>query len=141
MKSFILPAGTRALYECIEHLPSDRRYVVTVDEPKRSLVRNAQLHAVITDISEQVQWDGEWLDSESWKRLLTAAWMRATNRKVKIIRAIDGHGIDVLYQRTSKLNESECRELVQYIFAWGVEQGVVFKEPTEEGWRKPEQAA
>jgi hypothetical protein len=83
----------------------------------------------LSDVAKQVKWDGEYFDVESWKRLLTAAWMRATNRKVKIVRAIDGHGIDVLYQRTSNLNEGECRELVQFIYAWGVDQNVQFKEP------------
>jgi hypothetical protein len=117
--------------------------VINLDEPKRSIPRNSQLHAVLTDISDQVKWDGEWLNVDQWKRLLTAAWMRATGRSVKIVRAIDGTGVEPLYQATRDLNESECRELIQYIYAWGVDQEppVMFKEPTPEGWRIPDRAA
>lgn len=116
--------------EAVLNLVGD--WMVTIHEPKRSNVRNAQLHAVITDVSKQLQWAGEWMEVEDWKRLLTAGWMRATNRKVKLVPAIDGHGFDVLYQRTSKLSEAECRELIQYVYAWGVDQGVKFKEPGQE---------
>lgn len=105
--------------------------IVTVEEPTRSNVRNAQLHAVIGDVAAQMVWDGEKLSIEQWKRLLVAAWMRATDRPIKLARAIDGTGFDPIYQRTSRLYEGECRELIQFIYAWGVEQGVRFKEPGE----------
>lgn len=106
--------------------------VIECDEPRRTNVRNAQLHAVLTDIAQQLIWDGERLSVEQWKRLLVAAWMRATNRRIKIARAIDGTGFDPIYQRTSKLSEGETRELIQFVYAWGVDQNVRFKEPGEE---------
>ena len=106
--------------------------IISCDEPKRSLVRNAQLHAVLEDIAAQVQWHGYYYDKDDWKRMLTAGWMRATKRSIKMVPAVDGSGVDVLYQRTSKLNESECRELIQYIYAFGIDQGVKFRDPREE---------
>lgn len=115
--------------------------IISCDEPKRTNVRNAQLHAVLSDIAEQLQWHGEYYETEDWKRMLTAGWMRATKRSVKLVPAVDGSGVDVLYQRTSRLTEAECRELIQFFYAWGVDQGVQFKEPTLEGWKHPEQAA
>lgn len=107
-------------------------WMVTIHEPVRSLTRNAQLHAVLTDISRQVKWHGEYYDVEDFKRLLTAGWMRATGRRVKFVPAVDGSGTDVLYQRTSKLSEAECRELIQYCYAFGVDQGVKFRDPHQE---------
>lgn len=41
---------------------------------RRSLPQNARLHAMLTDISEQVKWGGEWLDMEGWKRLTLGAF-------------------------------------------------------------------
>lgn len=134
LKSFLTKTHEQRSRACefILDLP-DQPYVVTVDEPTRTIVRSAHLHAVISDIADQKLWDGDKLSIEDWKRLLTAAWMRATGRKVKIVRAVDGTGIDVLYQRTSLLSEAECRELIQFAYAWGVENGVKFKEP--DSWR------
>lgn len=117
--------------EFILNQPEDVALQVTVEKftPVRSNTRNAQLHAVIGDIAKQKQWDGEWLSIEQFKRLLVAGWMRATGRKVKLVRAIEGGSFEPLYQRTSRLSEAECRDLIAYVYAWGVDQGVKFTEP------------
>lgn len=93
-------------------------------EAKRTPEQNAGLHAVLTDILKQMEWNGERLSKEEWKRLLTAGWMKATGRRAKMVRALDGQGIEVLYQRTSELSKSECSELLEFITAWAVDQGV-----------------
>ena len=92
--------------------------------PKRSSDQNAALHAALTEISEQMEWGGERLSVEEWKRLLTAGWMRATGRRAKMVRALDGQGIEVLYQRTSELSKAECSELLEFVMAWAIDQGV-----------------
>lgn len=123
----------RAKSQAVEFiLNTDGPLTITVEPmaPVRSLARNSQLHAIIGDIAAQKQWDGEWLNVEQWKRLLVAAWMRETGRAIKLVRSLDGTTFDPLYQRTSRLTEAECRELIQYIYAWGVDQGVRFTEPT-----------
>jgi len=45
-----------------------------------------------------------------------------------VLPAIDGHGIDVVFRRTSKLTKAECAELVDFVQAWAVERGVEFAE-------------
>ena len=92
--------------------------------PKRSNDQNAALHATLTDIAGQVEWGGERLSVEEWKRLLTAGWMKATGRRAKMVRALDGQGIEVLYQRTSELSKAECSELLEFVTAWAIDQGV-----------------
>jgi len=76
------------------------------------------LHALLTEIANSREWGGQRLEVEDWKRLLTAGWMRATGRGVKLVPAIDGQGFDALYQRTSTLSKSEMSELIDYIQAW-----------------------
>jgi len=94
-------------------------------DPARSLDQNAKLHAMISRISKSVMWAGEYLDIDDWKRLLTAAWMRANNQQALIVPALDGKGFDVLYKRTSKLSVGECSELIEYITAWAIDKGVI----------------
>jgi hypothetical protein len=84
----------------------------------RSLPQNARLHARLTEIAERHQWAGQKRDAEVWKRLLTAAWLRARGESVEILPAIDGHGVDVVFRRTSKLTRAECAELMEFIDAW-----------------------
>lgn len=126
--SFILPHSREALRECLNNLPKDRRYEVKVEEyhKKRSNDQNAKLHALLSDIAKQKQWDGEYMEIEDWKRLLTAGWMKATGRTVKLVRDIEGNGFVPIYQRTSKLSVVEMIELIEYVQAWAVDQGVHF---------------
>ena len=108
-------ARNRAL-DAVKNAPDG--FVVTVREPTRNLEQNAALHALLQEIAESRQWAGQPLDVEDWKRLLTAAWMRATGRGIRLVPALDGQGFDALYQRTSTLTKSEMSELISYIEAW-----------------------
>lgn len=93
-------------------------YAVRVGESTRNLDQNARLHALLTEISESRQWAGQWWDVDTWKRLLTAAWMRTRNESPKLLPAIDGNGVEIIYQRTSQLTKRECGELMDFIEAW-----------------------
>lgn len=108
--------------DCIMAAPEG--YIVTIQEPTRTLDQNAALHAAISDIAKQIKWQGEAMASEDWKRLLTAAWSRAENQPVKMVPALDGNGFDVLYRRTSQMTKKEVSSLIDYLHAWGTDQGV-----------------
>lgn len=108
-------ARQRAL-EAVKNAPDG--YIVTVKEPTRNLEQNAALHALLQEIADNRIWAGQRLGVEDWKRLLTAAWLRATGRGVKLVPALDGMGFDALYQRTSELGKAEMSELIDYIEAW-----------------------
>lgn len=103
-------------------------YVVEVKQRNRNTDQNALLHALLGEIAEQKQWAGQKWDTESWKRLLTAAWMRTRAESVQMVPAVDGHGFEALYRRTSTLTKGECAELIDFIQAWAVDQGIRFHE-------------
>lgn len=98
---------------------------VEIKERKRSLDQNAKLHSLLGDIAKQVPWAGKKRDTETWKRLMTAAWLRARGDQVEFLPALDGHGVDVVFCRTSDLTIPEVSELIEYINAWVVENKVI----------------
>lgn len=102
---------------------------IAVGEPKRSLAENAMLHALLSEVAEQVEWAGAKRDVEVWKRLMTSAWCRARGEPVEILPALDGHGIDIVPMRTSRLNKRDCADLIEFVMYWGTENGVKFSEP------------
>ncbi|MBL8355561.1 MAG: recombination protein NinB [Delftia acidovorans] len=95
-----------------------RRMVAELRPEKRSDAQNALLHALLTEIAKTHEWAGAKRDVETWKRLLTAAWLRARGESVEVLPALDGCGIDVVFRRTSSLTKAECGELVDFIEAW-----------------------
>lgn len=99
-------------------------YAVEIKPITRSLAQNAKLHALITDISKTLEWAGAKRDVETWKRLLTAAWLRARGEPIEMLPALDGHGVDIVFRRTSELTVNEMIELIEYIQSWAVGNGI-----------------
>lgn len=99
-------------------------YYVDIKPRNRSLEQNAMLHALIQEISQKLEWAGKTRTTEAWKRLLTAAWLRARGEPIEMLPAIDGHGVDIVFRKTSELTVNEMTELLEYIQAWAVEQGI-----------------
>jgi hypothetical protein len=105
-------------------LMAGHRLVLEIRQETRSAAQNRLLHSRINDVARQCEWAGKRWDLDDWKRLLTAAWCRTRSESAQMVPALDGHGFEVLYRRTSKLSRAECADLSEYIMAWGTMQGV-----------------
>lgn len=97
---------------------------LAITEADRSADQNKLLHGRLADIAAQVEHAGMKWDVVVWKRLCTAAWLRESGETIQMIPAIDGNGIDILYERTSKLTVKRCGELIEWIEAFGSENQV-----------------
>ncbi len=106
------------------HLIAGHRLEIEVRPERRNTEQNALLHALLGEIAATVEWAGRKRDIETWKRLVTAAWLRARGDSLEVLPALDGKGIDVVYAPTSKLTKAELSELVEFVSAWAIENGV-----------------
>ena len=97
---------------------------IIIKDLDRSGEQNKKLHASLTDIANQVEHAGRKWDALIWKRLLTAAWLREAGDQPQMIPAVDGHGFDVVYERTSKLSVKQCADLITWIECFGAEHQV-----------------
>lgn len=122
---FILSHDTarQGAIEAVRNAPAG--WKVTVEQPKRSLDQNALLWALLTDVSEQVQWYGRKLSATDWKHVFTASLFLQDT-----VPGIDG-GVVVLGQSTSRMTKKLFSELVELIYAFGAQHGVVFTDERE----------
>lgn len=104
-------------------LMAGHRLVLEVKPETRSLSQNARLWAILTDVSEQVEWYGRKLTPDDWKHVFTAALS-----KQDVVPGIEG-GFVVLGKATSKMTKSEMAELQTLIEAFGAQRGVKFTAP------------
>lgn len=104
-------------------LEAPEGYIVTIQEPTRSLEQNARLWASLTEVSRQVDWHGNRLTPEEWKDVFTAALKRQ-----KVVPGIDG-GFVVIGARTSKMGKREFSDLLEMVYAFGAQHGVKFCDP------------
>ena len=107
------------------YIMAGHRFELTIETERRSSEQNAKLHAMLSEISRSIEWAGKKREPEVWKRLLTAAWLRARGESVEILPALDGHGVDVVFRRTSELNKTECAELIEFVQAWAAEHEAI----------------
>ena len=120
--------------ECIKPmLTAGNRMVLEVKPQNRSSPQNARLHAMLSELALNVDWCGKKLPAEVWKRLCMAAWMREERQSPKLVPALDGNGVDIIYERTSRLTKDECGRLMEWITAFAAERGVLLGVDMETG--------
>lgn len=96
-------------------------WLVTIKEPTRSQAQNRLLWQALSDVAEQVEWYGQYLPNSDWKDIFTASL-----RKSKVVPGIDSGTFVVTGLHTSKMSKGELSALMDLIFAFGTERGVVF---------------
>ena len=101
--------------------------VVTIDDAKRTQDQNSLMWAMLSDISEQVEWYGTKLTKDEWKDVFSAALKRH-----KVVPGLDG-GFVVCGQSTSKMTKRQMSDLVELMNAFCAERGVKLKAP-EDAW-------
>lgn len=106
-------------------LQGSRRWVLSIKPETRSLQQNARLWAMLTDISQQVDWYGRKLTPENWKHIFSAAL-----KKQDVVPGLDG-GFVVLGLSTSKMTVGEMADLQTLMEAFGAEKGVRFTAPED----------
>lgn len=110
-------------------LMAGHRLQLQIQPQTRSLEQNARLHAMLQDVARQKQWSSQRLSVDQWKRLMTSAWLRARGEQVQVLPALDGNGVDVIYEKTSHMTVRQVSELCDFIEAWGAEHDVIFHDP------------
>lgn len=119
---------------------------VRISQPDRTLEQNARIHAMLTDISDQIGWPldtGEIHDLEWWKRRTTFQWLVDSNESPEIITPLeimegDAPSFAILLPHTSHLSVPQCAAYIEWLFSFGTKNGVVFKEPEPKSDGSPE---
>jgi hypothetical protein len=101
-------------------------YSVTVAEPKRNLDQNARMWAMLGDVAQQVDWYGKRLTSEDWKHVFSSSL-----RRLEVVPNLDGTGFVALGMSTSSMSKREMADLIELMFAFGAERGVIWSDPKE----------
>lgn len=105
----------RGAVECVQQAPEG--YVVTVQEPTRSLDQNAAMWPILQAFADQLQWPVNgamvWMTPDEWKDVLSAAFRRES---VRVAMGMDG-GMVMLGSRTSKFGVREMSEFIEFLKA------------------------
>lgn len=106
--------------------------------PKRSSDSNAAMWAMLSDIARQVVWNGQHLDTESWKLVFLDALRRDRKDEMRIVPNLDRTGwVNISPIHSSDLAKSEMSDLLTIIRAFGDQHAVEWSEPQTKGDTRP----
>jgi hypothetical protein len=97
--------------------------VLTIREANRSLDQNAKLHAMLSDIS-RAKPQGRTHTPEVWKSL----FMHACGHAVQFEMGLNGQPFPTGF-RSSRLSKAQMSDLIEFLYAYGAEHGVLWTEP------------
>ncbi|MDE2439554.1 MAG: recombination protein NinB [Betaproteobacteria bacterium] len=103
-------------------------YVCEIKERTRTADQNAALHAMLTDISRQVDWAGKRRSVEDWKALMVSAHRLAMKEAGDVVPGLEGEFVQ-LRKSTASMGVRELGSLLEYVSAWGAMNGVKFRAP------------
>ena len=97
--------------------------------------QNSKLHALLNDISKQQTFQESKLSADDWKRLLIDAFCRVRqaegnplSNSGRVVPSLDGSGIVQLGMQSRNFKKADASEFIEYLIAWGVDQGVIFSD-------------
>lgn len=99
---------------------------LSVTPPRASDELTARMHCAIRCVAQQVDWAGEKLSEDDWKRLLVAGLYGQ-----RVLPSPSGKGFVVLDRKTSRMSGPMKYDLTEFVYAFGAERGVIFDEPEE----------
>jgi hypothetical protein len=100
---------------------------VEFKDAKRTLPQNDRMWAMLTDIAQQKEHCGRKYTPNQWKVL----FLHACGREVQFIPALDGSTFIPWGHSSSDLSKQEMTNLIEFLFSWGAENGVVFHDQQE----------
>jgi hypothetical protein len=100
---------------------------VELKEAKRTDDQNSKFWAMLTEVSQQLLWHGQKLNTEDWKLV----FLDALKRELRIVPNITGNGFVNLGRSSSDLTKAEFSDLIEIISAFGAEHGVQFQDDRE----------
>lgn len=100
--------------------------VMRLGRPRRTLDQNRKLWPMCQDVAHQVEWHGQLLSKEDWKDLFVGSLRGQTP-----MPGING-GVVFIGGGSSKLSVRQFVDLIESIYAFGSDHGVIWSERSKE---------
>lgn len=130
-----IPAKLAQIFDLVSRGIRGGAVLVTLGRPTRSLDQNAKFHAMISDISASVVFDGKQYKSDTWKIKLVDDFEHELliigeqlSHPGEMILSLDGRRIISKPASTSKMQKQEGSKFIEYLYMKGAECGAKFKE-------------
>lgn len=125
-KTIRLIGETQRVYakRCIDEAPAD--YVCKIAKETRRDIQNRKLWPMIDDVRRQVPEMAAYSQEDAKLR-----FMDALGSELRFLPKLEGLGMFPVGHRSSELTVEQFSGLIELIYAYGAQHGVVWSEPRE----------
>ena len=120
-------ANLVAAFQWTRNIGFGKPYVIEVKEFTRTVDQNRKLHALFGELAHQAKWGDSKLTAEQWKVLMISAHTIATKEPCRMVIGIEGEVVN-LRESSAQMSVARMISLIEYIHAWGAQNGVRFKD-------------
>lgn len=99
--------------------------------PARSLDQNSRFWAMLTDCAVQGRINGRRFNTEDWKTMFMTAYAEERGIEIRHLPALNRAGMIPCGRSSSDLSVQEMSELMEWISAWGAENGIKLHDQEE----------
>jgi hypothetical protein len=99
--------------------------------PARSVDQNSRFWAMLTDCAVQGRINDRRFNTDQWKTMFMTAFAEERGIEIKHLPALNRAGMIPCGRSSSDLSVGEMSELMEWIAAWGAENGIKFHDQEE----------
>ena len=137
-KRFIAKDNKRSVMQAVWEtvgvlLEANDTVCIEVRERKRGDEQNALLHAMLTEVSRKLEFNGKKLSVDEWKLVFVSAHAIATGKPAEMVIGLEGEVIN-LRESTAQMSVKRLSSLIEYIHAYCADKGMVFDGKKKSGW-------
>ena len=130
-KRFVTKDNKRSVMQAVWEtvgalLEANDTVCIEVRERKRSDEQNALLHAMLTEVSRKLEFNGKKLSVDEWKLVIVSAHAIATGKPAEMVIGLEGEVIN-LRESTAQMSVKRLSSLIEYIHAYCADRGLVFE--------------
>jgi hypothetical protein len=115
-------------------LQTGKPVAVRLGRERRNLEQSAKFHAMLGDVSRQVEYMGKMRTAEQWKVLFVSAHAIATGKGADMLPGLEGEFVNIR-ESTAQMSKKRIASLIEYVYAWSSDKGVRWSEPVPEEYR------
>lgn len=96
--------------------------------PSKTRQQENKFHGMCRDLAaQQIQWAGKPRSAEEWKVLVKSALHHLRNGEVEVVEGMEGEVVE-LVKSASGWTRKDYSEAIEYLFAFGAEHGVRWRD-------------
>ena len=121
-------AARKMACEAVNNAPDG--YECQVKERTRNSDQNAKFHAMLGDVSKQLQYMGKPRTPAQWKVLFISGYAIATGLGAEVVPGIEGEFLNIR-ESSAQMGVKRMASLIEYVMAYGSSNGIRWSAPED----------